>query len=221
MTTIAHLETALAAIAAEAPADIAHDAGHIARVWQNTRMIAETEGGDLRILVAAAHLHDLVALPKDHPDRARASRLSARAATPHLERLGYTEPEVAATAHAIEAHSFSANIPPRSSEARILRDADRLDALGAIGLARFLMISGSLGRPLCHPTDPFATARALDDRTFALDHMATKLLPMARDMATATGARLAKDRLGIMHAFLADLAAQTGHPLPPDYGASP
>lgn len=70
-------------------------------------------------------------------------------------------------AHAIEAHSFSAGIAPQSLEAKIVQDADRLEALGAIGLARVFAVSGALGVPLFDAHDPFADARVLDDRAFA------------------------------------------------------
>ncbi|MEL2325119.1 hydrolase, partial [Klebsiella pneumoniae] len=67
----------------------------------------------------------------------------------------------------IEAHSFSAGIAPQSLEAKIVQDADRLEALGAIGLARVFAVSGALGAALFDADDPFAGTRALDDKAFA------------------------------------------------------
>lgn len=199
-----------AAILAGTPGDAAHDASHIARVWANVQEIAATEGGDLRLLLPATQLHDLVALPKDHPDRAQASRRAAQAARPHLARLGYEPAEQDQIAHAIEAHSFSADIKPETLEARILQDADRIDALGAIGLARMFAVSGDLGRPLAHPTDPFAADRALDDQTWTIDHLAVKILPMAQTMQTTTGQRLARARLAPIDTYLDALAVELG-----------
>lgn len=187
-------------------ADGAHDLGHLRRVWANARAIAATEGGaDLQVLLAAAFFHDAVNLPKSHPDRARASALSAEAATRFLSAAGMDTDRLAATAHAIEAHSFSAGIPPRTPEARILQDADRLEALGAIGLARMFFVSGQLGRALFDPDDPLAEGRPLDDLRFALDHLETKLFRIAETMQTATGRAMAAERAAFMRDFRSQL----------------
>ena len=212
-------EDALRAIIAAAPTDAAHDLAHVARVWATARTIADTEGGDLAILLPAVHLHDLVNLPKDHPDNSRASRLSADAARPHLKALGYDRAQIDAIAHAIAAHSHSAQIPPETLEAKILQDADRLDALGGIGLARWLMVSGQLGRQIAHPDDPFAANRPLDQDRWSLDHYALKLWPMTGTMQTPTGRRMACERLKPLSDFVAALANDLGHPLTSHFGA--
>ena len=198
----------LRAIAGAGPGDSAHDLGHLDRVWANAQHIAEGTDRDRTVLMAAAYLHDIVALPKDHPDRAQASRRSAQAARPHLAALGLTPAQIAATCHAIAAHSFSAGIRPETDEARILQDADRIDALGAVGLARCFAVSGALGRPLFHPDDPFAEHRAPDDSRFALDHFQTKLLRLPATMQTERGRALAEVRAGLLLRYLADLKAE-------------
>lgn len=205
----------LARSLAGARADTAHDLGHADRVWTNARAIAIGEGRDPSpALMAAAYLHDLVGLPKDHPDRARSSERSAQAASPVMEALGFQAGDIAIARHAIEAHSWSGGIEPRTPEAQILRDADRLEALGAIGIARCFAVSGALGRPLVHAADPFATARPLDDRIAALDHFQTKLFRLPEGMLTATGRRMAADRVATMRRWLSDLAGELGAPLP-------
>ncbi len=191
-------------------ADTAHDLAHLDRVWRNVLAIAETEGGDQRILLAAAYLHDLVSPPKDHPDRARASCLAAEAAVPILQGLGFSVDEIAACRHAIAAHSFSAGLAAETLEARILQDADRLDGIGAIGIARVFAVSGGLGRRLLHPDDPFAAQRPLDDQTQALDHFATKLMRLPAMMQTAAGRKLAEGRAVTMAGFLQTLGAEIG-----------
>lgn len=191
--------------------DGAHDLGHLRRVWDNARGIALAEGGaDLEILHAAAFLHDAVNLPKSHPDRARASRLSASHALAFLPDTGFPVQKLAATAHAIEAHSLSAGIKPETPEARILQDADRLDALGAIGLARMFHVAGQMGAALFDPADPMALSRVRDDRRFALDHMETKLFPVAMAMQTDTGRIWAAERAEWMHSFRTRLLAEIG-----------
>ncbi len=195
-------------------ADPAHDLAHLDRVWINARAIARNEGGDRRILLGAAYLHDLVNLPKDAPDRHLASVLSGDAAGPILQALDFTADEVAAVRHVIVAHSHSAGIAPQSPEARILRDADRLDALGAIGIARTFVVAGALGRALYDPGDPFAEDRRLDDRIWAIDHWQVKLLQLPSDMLTGTGREIARQRVPVMRAYLEQFAHEIAAPLP-------
>ncbi len=198
--------------------DTSHDLAHADRVWLNAREIANNEGrGNLRILIAAAYLHDLVSLPKDHVDRHKSSTFSADKAAPILQRLGYTADEIAQVQHVIAAHSYSANIPPETIEAMILQDADRLDALGAIGIARTFAVSGALGRPIYDAADPFAKARGLDDRNFAIDHWPAKLLRLPALMNTDSGKALARQRIILMKNFLTQLASELGTALPPDW----
>ncbi|MBE2276373.1 MAG: HD domain-containing protein [Rhodobacteraceae bacterium] len=193
-------------------ADGAHDLGHVRRVLCNARAIAAEEGGaDDAVLVPAAILHDAVNLPKNHPGRRRASTLSAEAAARFLAALpGYPADKIAAVAHAIAAHSFSAGIAPETAEARILQDADRLEALGAIGLARMFHVAGQMGAGLFDPDDPLATARPLDDRRHALDHLEVKLFPVAAAMQTAAGRRMAAERIEWMRQFRHRLMTEIG-----------
>ena len=144
--------------------DGSHDLAHIHRVFRNAMRIAEQEGGDRRILAAAVLLHDCVAVEKSSPLRSQASRLAAEKATDLLSALDWEAPDIAAVAHAITAHSFSANIAPETLEANILQDADRLDAIGMIGAARCFYTAGRMGSALYDPVDPQAEHRALDDR---------------------------------------------------------
>ncbi len=188
--------------------DAGHDLHHARRVRDHALRIADREGGDRAVLIAAAYLHDLVSPPKDSPDRARASALSAEAAAPILRELGFDEARITATRHAIHAHGFSAGVEPVTLEARILQDADRLESLGAIGIARTFHAAGSMGSALFHADDPFATARPLDDRRHALDHFAAKLLKLPATMKTPAGRVLAEHRLIVMRAFLDAIAEE-------------
>ncbi|WP_371808511.1 HD domain-containing protein [Ruegeria sp. HKCCA6948] len=217
MVRLADLHSRLRAIVAQRmQTDPAHDLAHLDRVWTNAQAIAE-DRADLLVLLSACYLHDLINLPKNDPDRHLASRQSAQVSEPILRDLGLDDHRIRAVQHAIEAHSFSANIPPRSTEARILRDADRLDALGAIGIARCFAVSGALGRALYDQDDPFAQERALDDLSFAIDHWKVKLLNLPDDMLTEGGRDLARKRVAQMRGFLEVLAQEVGHPLPDNW----
>ncbi|KDB73896.1 HD domain protein [Bordetella bronchiseptica CA90 BB1334] len=162
------------------------------------------------VVLAASYLHDLVNLPKNHPERHLASRQAAAAARERLARAGFPAARLDAVAHAIEAHSFSAGIAPRTIEARIVQDADRLDALGPVGLARMFHVGGSLGRALAHPSDPLAAQRALDDSRYTLDHIEAKLARLPHGMQTEAGRRLGEQRLAWLRDFRAAFAAQWG-----------
>lgn len=202
-----------AVVAQRMETDPAHDLAHLDRVWVNAQAIAD-DAADRSVLLAASYLHDLVNLPKDDPDRHLASRRSATESEPVLVGLGFNEQLVRAIQHAIEAHSFSANITPETDEARILRDADRLDALGAIGVARNFSVSGALGRTLYDPADPFAENRPLDDLHFSIDHWKVKLLSLPDDMLTETGKQIASLRIRRMIRFLEEFAEEIGGDLP-------
>ena len=204
--------------AAEMTQDSAHDLAHLDRVWENAQRIAATvPDAETTALLAASYLHDLINLPKDDPERHMASRRSALAATPFMHHLNLTPAQIKIAQHAIEAHSFSAGIPPQSPEAEILRDADRLDALGAIGIARWFSVSGGLNRPIHDGGDPFAQSRTLDDQSFSLDHWRVKLQGLADGMLTQAGKHLAAERLGAMEVFLQQLADELGRDLPADW----
>lgn len=174
--------------------DGAHDLAHILRVFRNAMRIHAREGGDGRILAAAVLLHDCVAVEKSSPQRSQASRLAAEMARGLLEALGWAADDIDAVAHAIAAHSFSAGITPETLEARILQDADRLDAIGMIGAARCFYTAGRMGSALYDPFDPKAERRPLDDRAYAIDHFPAKLLKLADGFQTAAGRAIAHER---------------------------
>jgi len=192
--------------------DGSHDLGHFHRVWKAAQYINAEEGApaDPLILLAAAYFHDLISLPKNHPDRRESSRLSAEEAG-RLLRQSFPDFPVAnikAVEHAIHAHSFSAGIPPQTAEAKILQDADRLEALGAIGIARTFYTAGQLDAQLFDPRDPLAQNRQPDDRRYALDHFQLKLLRLPALMNTPTGHRLAEQNAAWLQAFTKKLCSE-------------
>ena len=167
--------------------------------------LATAEGARREIVLPAAWLHDCVTVPKDSPQRAAASRLAAAQAAAWLREWGWPEALLPEIAHAIEAHSFTAAIAPRTVEAKVVQDADRLDALGAVGLARCLMLGGALGRPLYAADDPFCERRAPDDSAAGVDHFYSKLLKLEATMQTASGRSEAQRRTEFLRQFLAEL----------------
>ncbi len=182
--------------------DGSHDIAHLQRVWKNVLRIQAIEGGDVEILAAAVLLHDCVSVEKNSPQRAQASRLAAQRASEILSELGWAQEQIARVAHAIEAHSFSANIPPQTLEAKILQDADRLDALGMLGAARCFYTAGRMKSKMYDPDDPYGEHRSLDDAKYAIDHFPLKLFKLGDTFQTPTGSHLAKIRQDRLHIFL-------------------
>jgi uncharacterized protein len=191
-------------------ADASHDWSHIERVAALCRSLGKDEGAEERILLAAAYMHDLVNVPKNHPDRASASVASAKEAAGILRRHGYDSDEIGRVMLAIEEHSFSRGLDCTSIESRVLQDADRLDALGAIGVLRTTTCGALMRAAYDDPSDPFARNRALDDRRYTLDHFPVKLLRLAERFNTASGRREADRRTRFMEDFLGQLANEIG-----------
>lgn len=194
--------------------DRAHDEGHVRRVVANARKIAAEEGADLAVVLPAAWLHDCVVIAKNSAERSSASRLAGERAGGFLRAAGYPAEHIAAIEHAIEAHSFSAGIAPQTLEAKVVQDADRLEALGAVGIARTLITGGANGTPFYDLTEPFPITRAADDRTSIIDHFFTKLLTLANTMQTNAGRAAAQQRAQFLKQFLTQLGIEIGVPFP-------
>lgn len=207
---LAELAAELLPHALEPSEDGAHDLSHLQRVWHNARTLQAEEGGDLEVLLAAVLLHDCVAVEKNSPLRSQASRLAAEKASKVLANLNWPEARIDAVIHAIEAHSFSANITPLTLEARLMQDADRLDSLGMLGVARTFYIAGRMGSTLYDPQDPEARERDYDDKRFCLDHFQTKLLHLADGFQTAAGQRLAQIRHQRLKGFMEQFKEEIG-----------
>ncbi|WDR34201.1 HD domain-containing protein [Pseudomonas serboccidentalis] len=190
--------------------DGAHDLAHLHRVWHNVRTLQAEEGGDLEVLLAAVLLHDCVAVEKNSPLRSQASRLAAEKAANVLAELDWPESKIAAVTHAIEAHSFSANLTPLTLEAKIVQDADRLDSLGMLGVARTFYVAGRMGAALYDPQDPEAKQREYDDTRFCLDHFQTKLLHLADGFQTVAGQGLAQIRHQRLKGFMEQFKEEIG-----------
>jgi len=196
----------LSFLEASEQADTAHDISHIMRVVKVAKQLAFEEQADFAVVVPAAWLHDCVSLPKNHADRVKASTLAGDKAVELLASIGYPTEFFNAIHHAITAHSYSANITPETLEAKIVQDADRLDALGAIGIARCMQVSGALNRTLYSLEDPFCEYRALDDSQFAIDHFYNKLFNLTNKLNTDAAQAEGRKRERFMREFLSQLA---------------
>lgn len=188
--------------------DPSHDSLHLKRVVAMAKILCQQESANPNIVIPAAWLHDFVVIPKDSPLRKQASRISATRAVDFLERIGYPKEFHAAIAHCIEAHSFSANIATQTLEAAIVQDADRLDALGAIGIARMMIIAGRMKRPLYSEVDPLCQQRAPDDGEYTIDHFYVKLFKIAETLKTKSALAEGARRVQVMKTYLQDLARE-------------
>lgn len=188
--------------------DLAHGWEHVGRVYTLALALAEQEGANRFIVGMAALMHDLGRATSQEAERQHHADLSVALATELLERYSVPAPLQQAILHAILTHSFSKGIEPRTIEARVVRDADRLDSLGAIGILRWA-ITGTTRRTSetasYHPNDPFGEQHILDDKRYMLDHFFMKLLKLQEGMLTKTGCMLAQRRTAFMCTYLEEL----------------
>ncbi len=185
--------------------DPAHGWEHIERVYTLAIYLADKEGADAFIAGMAALLHDLGRASQLHDVTRHHADLSVEQAAEVLAPYQLSTPVQEAIMHAIAAHSFSRGIEPLTLEARVVRDADRLEGLGAIGILRWAITGTILRTPQTrtyNPRDPFGEHHELDDRRYMLDHFFSKLLNLVDGMSTATGRRLAEERTAFMRVYL-------------------
>ena len=185
--------------------DPAHDFMHIMRVYKNAEKICKLEKVDRKLVLVSVLLHDIIK-KTDSDKRSKSSAdLSADKAILILKKLQFSENDIIIVAEAIRNHSFTKNKISKSIEGRILQDADRLDALGAVGIARVFSVSGSKKRQFYQLNDPFSKNREPNDKKWALDHFFNKLLVLEKSMNTKTGKIEAKKRTIVLKNYLDSL----------------
>ena len=182
--------------------DPAHDFEHVMRVFHNAQKITKKEKANQKLVLTAALLHDIVSYPKSSKRSKFSSVESAKKSKSILKKYAFSNEEISIICDAIEDHSFSQNRIPRTIEGKILQDADRLDALGAIGIARVFATSGSLNRPFYNINDPFCSKRNPNDDFWAVDHFFNKLLKLQSLMNTKSAKMEAKKRTKVLKIFL-------------------
>ena len=185
--------------------DPAHDFEHVMRVYSNAKKISKEEKANQKLVLSAALLHDIVSYPKSSKRSKFSSIDSAKKSKSILKKYDFTTEEIIIVFDAIVDHSFSQNKIPQTLEGKILQDADRLDALGSIGIARVFATSGSLNRPFYNIDDPFCAKRNPDDNLWAVDHFFNKLLKLEFMMNTKSGKIEAKKRTKVLKEFLKQL----------------
>lgn len=188
----------------------AHDFSHVERVAALAETLARAEGADVETVVVASLLHEQVNLPKDHASSIRSGDLCAEAVEEALAARGVRADLVARVAGCIREHSFSKGARPTTLEAAVVQDADRLDAIGAVGIARLFATSTEMGVPFFSPDDPLCRRRTPDDRRWGVDHFHRKLLRIPGALHTPTARRLAVRREATMRAFLEALGEELG-----------
>ncbi len=162
-----------------------HGMDHVERVTALCEQIGRAEGADPSILIPAALLHD-IARPLEKEQGIPHEQEGARLAVEYLGSIGYDARKIPAIAAAIRTHRFRSENRPATLEAQILSDADKLDALGAVGIARTFMRAGEHGT----------------DMADAIGHFHEKLLKLPDMMYTGTGRRIARNRHAFLRKFL-------------------
>lgn len=185
--------------------DPAHDFEHVLRVYANAEKICKDEKVDKKLVLTATLLHDIVSFPKHDKRSKSSSSKSAMRAKKILRKLPYSNDQIKIIVDAIECHSFSKNQTPKTIEGKILQDADRLDAIGAIGIARTFAVGGAENRSFYKSSDPFCSTRKPDDQKWTIDHFFKKLLLIESKMNTKSGKIEAIRRTKIIKKFLYDL----------------
>ena len=181
-------------------AGLTHDFLHTKRVLNLALEVAKSLTGiDKRLLTAVCCFHDAGrTAPRKGVNHAI---ISAEWATAHFPEYGFSEEETYEGAKAIETHSWSLGLEPVNRIGEILQDCDRIDALGAIGLARMFAFQGG-ERGMYNPDDPFCeSGREPDQSLYAVDHAYQKLFRLPGMLRLPECRKIAEKRAGFMRTF--------------------
>ncbi len=203
----ASIEKTLLKIAEEkqTKTDPSHDFQHAFRVFQLAKKIGKAEKADLDILIPAALFHDVIVYPKNDPRSKNETNESAELVSLILKNTkGYPQKKIERVMTCIQQCSFSKGIMPDLLEAKILQDADRLEATGAISIMRTFSSGGQMNRSFFDPADPFCKKREAASQ-FGLDLFYKRLLVVEKRMHTKLAKRIAKRRTLFLKKFLNEL----------------
>jgi uncharacterized protein len=183
----------------------AHDFLHVTRVVVVGERIARAVGADVDVVTTAALLHELRTFPKNDPRSATAGDVCAVAAHALLIERGETAAFATRVAEAISDHAFSKGAAPTTLESAVLQDADRLDAIGAVGIARCFATCADMKAVFYAEKDAFCETRSPDDKAYAVDHFFKKLLKIEARLHTEPAVEMAAGRTAFLRAFLDQL----------------
>ncbi|MBL1280420.1 MAG: HD domain-containing protein [Fluviicola sp.] len=182
-----------------------HDWHHIMRVYNLSRYIQEVEGGDLKIIELAALLHDI----SDHKLNGGKLDEGGKVAAKILEELGEDEDTISQVKYIIDNVSYkgaNTKAEMKTLEGRIVQDADRLDAIGAIGIARTFAYGGNRNRPIYEPEHKAKMHESFEDyfnsKSHTINHFYEKLLLLKDRLNTPTGIKLGEERHQLMENYL-------------------
>jgi uncharacterized protein len=180
--------------------DFAHDFSHVRRVLENALEIGEKEKASLEEVILAALLHD-IKRPEEYRTGIDHAKEGSSFAFDLLLQKGYSIKTSAAVANAIRDHRYSSLREPEDVTGKILQDADRLDAIGAIAIARVFTFAGKTGRPLHTTEEPHSSYNGFSES--AINHFHEKILKIKPESFwTSTGRRLSRDRYDFTVAFV-------------------
>ena len=179
-----------------------HDWEHTLRVCKLCNRIGIVQGADMTVLMSAAYLHDI---GRNHQDRLNGAvchaQKGAEIAAVILCDLPVPDRQKENIIHCVRTHRFRGNHVPETGEARVLFDADKLDAIGAVGVARAFLFAGEVGARLHTPdVDPEQTRPYTEDDTGYREYR-VKLCKIKDRMLTSEGRRIAKERHAFMEQF--------------------
>jgi uncharacterized protein len=181
---------------------VSHAWDHTLRVYRLCERIGPKEGADMRVLLAAAYLHDIGRAGQDAANGAVChAREGARIARPFLAALPLSRGRRENIIHCIKAHRFRGNQGPTTLEAKVLFDADKLDAIGAVGIARAYLFAGEVGARLHAPEVRVEDSRPYSENDTGFREYRVKLRKIRDHMLTKEGRRLAADRHAFMEHF--------------------
>jgi uncharacterized protein len=179
-----------------------HDWEHTLRVYDLCRRIGAVEQADMEVLLVAAYLHDIGRCYQDRSNGAIChAEKGCQLAEPLVQGLALRDDQKTNILHCIRSHRFRGNHTPETREARVLFDADKLDAIGAVGVARAFLFAGEVGARLHNPDVRVADTKPYSENDTGYREFRLKLRKIKNRILTGEGKRMAEDRHRFMEAF--------------------
>ena len=180
-----------------------HDWYHVERVLKIAEYIGKIEGADMDVIEAAAFLHD-IGISYEINEGIDHAETGANMASIFLKDIGFNSNKIDKVAESIKYHRYGKKLQPESLEAKILQDADRLDTLGAIGVARAFAYGGARGAPIYNPFEKVEDYNPFKIKS-TTTHFKEKLLKVKDSLNTTAAKEIGEKRHRFMLAFLEEL----------------